>query len=68
MYKRSRFARAPEEVQVNDVIVFDLDGVITSEEAYWITAGLVLHELLFSPRYWNIAGTQGRAYEPPIFA
>ncbi len=41
---------------MSNVIVFDLDGVITSEEAYWVTAGLVLHELLFSPRYWNIAG------------
>lgn len=42
---------------MNTIIVFDLDGVITSEEAYWITAGLVLHELLYSPRYWNIAGS-----------
>jgi phosphoglycolate phosphatase-like HAD superfamily hydrolase len=40
---------------VNNIIVFDLDGVITSEEAYWVTAGLVLHELLYSPRYWNIS-------------
>jgi phosphoglycolate phosphatase-like HAD superfamily hydrolase len=40
---------------LSNVIVFDLDGVITSEEAYWITGGLVLHELLFSPQYWNIA-------------
>ena len=42
---------------MNNVIVFDLDGVITSEKAYWVTAGLVLHELLYSPRYWNISGT-----------
>jgi phosphoglycolate phosphatase-like HAD superfamily hydrolase len=58
MYECSRFARAPEEVELSNIIVFDLDGVITSEEAYWITAGLVLHELLFSPRYWDIAGAQ----------
>lgn len=38
------------------VIVFDLDGVITNEECYWVAAGLVLHELLYSPRYWNIDG------------
>jgi phosphoglycolate phosphatase-like HAD superfamily hydrolase len=40
---------------LSNVIVFDLDGVITSEDAYWITGGLVLHELLFSPHYWNVA-------------
>jgi phosphoglycolate phosphatase-like HAD superfamily hydrolase len=47
---------------LSNFIIFDLDGVITSEEAYWDTAGLVLHELLFSPRYWNIGGAQ--SYEP----
>ena len=52
---------------MSNVIVFDLDGVITSEEAYWITAGLVLHEFLFSPHYCNIAGTQEENYEPPVF-
>ncbi|MBX5456665.1 MAG: HAD family hydrolase [Thermogemmatispora sp.] len=38
------------------LIVFDLDGVITSEAAYWDAAGLTLHELLYSPRYWNVTG------------
>ncbi|WP_376795669.1 HAD family hydrolase [Thermogemmatispora sp.] len=38
------------------LIVFDLDGVITSEAAYWDAAGLTLHELLSSPRYWNVTG------------
>jgi len=42
---------------VTDLIILDLDGVITSEEAYWDTAGLVLHELLYSPRYWHIDKT-----------
>ena len=41
---------------MSNVIVFDLDGVITSEKAYWVTAGLVLHEILYSPRYWNVSG------------
>ena len=41
---------------MNTLIIFDLDGVITSEEAYWDAAGLTLHELLYSPRYWNILG------------
>ena len=48
---------------MSNVIVFDLDGVITSEKAYWVTAGLVLHELLYSPHYWNISGTTG-PYRP----
>lgn len=38
-----------------NLLIFDLDGVITSEEAYWDCAGLTLHELLYSPRYWNLA-------------
>lgn len=39
---------------MNDLIIFDLDGVITSEEAYWDAAGLTIHELLYSPRYWDL--------------
>ena len=55
---------------MSNLIVFDLDGVITSEEAYWDAAGLTLHELLYSPRYWDIdgstlgAGEQDRQYRP----
>ena len=51
---------------MKNVIVFDLDGVITSEEAYWDTAGLVLYELLYSPRYWNVA--RSSVYQPPSTA
>jgi len=51
---------------LNNVVIFDLDGVITSEDAYWDAAGLVLHELLYSPQYWNIAGSS--VYQPPITA
>jgi phosphoglycolate phosphatase-like HAD superfamily hydrolase len=39
---------------LNNLIIFDLDGVITSEEAYWDAAGLTLHELLYSPSYWGL--------------
>ncbi|HEU0002384.1 MAG TPA: hypothetical protein VFQ36_15880, partial [Ktedonobacteraceae bacterium] len=55
---------------MSNLIIFDLDGVITSEEAYWDAAGLTLHELLYSPRYWDVegnflgAGEQGRQYHP----
>ncbi len=48
---------------MTNIVVFDLDGVITSEEAYWDTAGLVVHELLYSPRYWNI-GNVTEPYHP----
>ena len=39
---------------MNDLLIFDLYGVITSEEAYWDAAGLTLHELMYSPRYWDL--------------
>jgi phosphoglycolate phosphatase-like HAD superfamily hydrolase len=51
---------------LSNLVVFDLDGVITSEEAYWVTAGLVLHEMIYSPRYWNVDGA--RTYMPPANA
>lgn len=43
---------------MSDLIIFDLDGVITSEEAYWDAAGLTLHELVYSPRYWELDRSQ----------
>src|SRR5437870_140222 len=51
---------------MSNLIIFDLDGVITSEEAYWDTAGLTLHELMYSPRYWNLQAS--RNYSPAITA
>lgn len=51
---------------MNTLIIFDLDGVITSEEAYWDAAGLTLHELLYSPHYWNITGE--KYYHPATTA
>ena len=51
---------------MSNLIIFDLDGVITSEEAYWYTAGLTLHELMCSPRYWNLQAS--RNYSPAITA
>ncbi len=52
---------------MSKLIIFDLDGVITSEEAYWDTAGLTLHELLYSPRYWNV-GAGSKSYQPAATA
>src|SRR5712691_2477196 len=45
-------ARTIVEIALKHLIIFDLDGVITSEEAYWDCGGLTLHELLYSPYYW----------------
>ncbi len=47
-----------KSIQLSNVIIFDLDGVITCEDAYWDAAGLVLHELLYSPRYWHLDSRQ----------
>ena len=52
---------------MSNLIIFDLDGVITSEEAYWDAAGLTLHELLYSPRYWNVEGDT-KPYRPAASA
>ena len=59
---------------MNTLLIFDLDGVITSEEAYWDAAGLTLHELLYSPRYWGLypqknegeEGTRAAHRSPPV--
>lgn len=52
---------------MDNLVLFDLDGVIASEEAYWGAAGLVLHELLHSPRYWDIDHT-AESYRPAATA
>lgn len=36
-----------------DTVIFDLDGVITSEEAYWDTAALTVYEFLNDIRYFG---------------
>jgi hypothetical protein len=44
------------------LIIFDLDGVVTSEEAYGDCGGLTLHELLYSPSYWGLSADP--SYQP----
>ncbi len=51
---------------MKNLIIFDLDGVITSEESYWDCAGLTLHELLYSPLYWWVSGQP--SYKPAASA
>lgn len=36
-----------------DTIIFDMDGVITSEQAYWDTAALTVYELLNSENFFG---------------
>lgn len=36
-----------------DTILFDMDGVITSEEGYWEAAALAIHEFLNSNKYYG---------------
>lgn len=52
---------------MKNLLIFDLDGVITSEETYWDCAGLTLHELLYSPRYWHISNSS-EPYRPAASA
>jgi len=56
---------------LSNLVIFDLDGVITSEEAYWDAAGLTLHELWQSPLYWNVEQSVLNAngqYSPAVTA
>lgn len=36
-----------------DLLLFDMDGVITSEQGYWTTAALVIYILVFSNEYFG---------------
>lgn len=38
-----------------DTILLDMDGVVTSEEAYWDAAGLTIRETLESPGYLGLS-------------
>lgn len=39
-----------------DKIIFDMDGVITSEQAYWYSAALTAYELLVSHEFYGVCG------------
>jgi phosphoglycolate phosphatase-like HAD superfamily hydrolase len=44
-------ANLPDNFKDIELIILDMDGVLTSEEAYWDVAGLVVRELIESPAY-----------------
>ncbi|MBQ4515523.1 MAG: HAD hydrolase-like protein [Clostridia bacterium] len=46
-YKLAEFLKA------YDTILFDMDGVITSEQAYWDSAALTVYEMLYSSQYYG---------------
>ena len=46
-YKLADFLKA------YDTILFDMDGVITSEQAYWDSAALTVYEMLYSSKYYG---------------
>ncbi len=46
-YKLAEFLKA------YDTILFDMDGVITSEQAYWDSAALTVYEMLYSSKYYG---------------
>jgi phosphoglycolate phosphatase-like HAD superfamily hydrolase len=43
-----------KQITAIETIIFDLDGVITSEIRYWHTAKLTVWELLTQPQYLNL--------------
>lgn len=50
----------PESFKNIETIILDMDGVLTSEEAYWDTAGLVVQDMLESPAFLGL--------NPPTFS
>jgi phosphoglycolate phosphatase-like HAD superfamily hydrolase len=47
------------------LLIFDLDGVITSEQKYWNTARLTVWQLLCHPQYLGIEAYFGTGLERP---
>ncbi|MEW6233938.1 MAG: HAD family hydrolase [Candidatus Omnitrophota bacterium] len=54
-------ADLPASFKDIELIILDMDGVLTSEEAYWDAAGLVVRDLLESPAY---LGLNPQEYSP----
>ncbi|MBN2326985.1 MAG: HAD family hydrolase [Candidatus Omnitrophica bacterium] len=47
-------AELPSSLRDVELIVLDMDGVITSEKAYWDAAGLVIRDILDSPVFLGL--------------
>ncbi len=48
-------AELPSTLKNIEMIILDMDGVLTSEEAYWDTAGLVVRDILESPAFLGLS-------------
>lgn len=48
-----------------NLLIFDLDGVITSEQKYWNTARLTVWELITSPAYLGLSTYFGPGIDTP---
>lgn len=53
----------PDSFKEIEMIILDMDGVVTSEESYWDTAGLTIQDLLESPAF---LGLNPPAYSPVL--
>lgn len=49
-------------------LIFDLDGVITSEQKYWNTARLNVWELITKPDYLGLTDYFGPTHPPQVLA
>jgi phosphoglycolate phosphatase-like HAD superfamily hydrolase len=48
-------AELPSSLKEIELLILDMDGVITSEGAYWDVAGLVVRDILESPAYLRLS-------------
>ncbi len=48
-------AELPSALKDIELLILDMDGVITSEAAYWDVAGLVVRDILESPAYLRLS-------------
>lgn len=53
-------AKLKQFLEKYDTILFDMDGVITSEQAYWTCAALTVYEMLCSKNYFGTESVNRR--------
>ncbi len=53
----------PSSFEKIDTVILDMDGVLTSEQAYWDSAGLVIQDILESPAF---LGLNPHAFSPVL--
>ena len=48
-------------------IIFDMDGVITSEQNYWSAAALTVYEMFYSNQYYGDCTIKTNLVEEEVF-